>query len=231
MLLVLAAFPALASDLTVPQSTLYPFRSMIEQQEEFNSGSTGNGTIGAMGWAFSGGTVTQIDSEANRIGLLRRDTSAVINTVATLSLMPIAASLDPALPHTLLFASRLNTNDANTTVRFGTARGFTVTPPSNGIYLEKLDGDTNWFCVTRAASVETRVDSTVAVSTSFASFAYTRNSSGVQFSINGVSVCSLMTTNIPTLFVTPGLHIVTSAAAAKTLDTDYFQLKIAGIVR
>lgn len=225
------SFLAFGSDLQTQQNPLYPYRSSIFLQEEFLGGSTASNSIGALGWNAANGTVSNLAGETNRFGIIRRDTSAVSGTVATLAINSgSAAATDPSLSHRILFASRLNTNDANTTVRIGALNSPALSPPANGIYFEKLDADTNWFCITRTGGVETRTDSTIAVNTSFNTFEYSRNSSGVQFRINNSLVCT-HTTNITATFINPGLHIVNSAAAAKTIDTDYAQIIFTGLSR
>lgn len=233
--LICLMFPALVfgSDIQIPQSALYPFRTTLEVQDDFLTGSTGNGVIGVLGWGTTGGTSSTIASIANRPGILRRDTSAVLGTVAALYLHAVTATVLDATnyTHSMLYAVRLNNNDANTTARVGAANTTNGNPPADGVYLEKLDADTNWFCVQRAAGAQTRTDTTVAVNTSFNNLGYTRNSSGIQFQINGVNVCGLQTANIPTVLIDPGLSIVTSAAAAKTIDIDYFQIRIFGLAR
>lgn len=221
----------LGSTYTIQQSTLYPFKNSISVQDDFVSGVNGSGAIGTLGWNVAG-TTSNLGSETNRIGLIRKDTSAVISTTSYLTLGGSSVTIDPANPHSITWLARLNTNDANTTIHLGASNSGFTAAPTHGIYFQKLDADTNWFCVTRAAGVQTRTDSGVAVTTSFANFSYTRNSSGVFFLINGVSVCaSPITTNIPTTFLDPIAVIVNSAAAAKTFDVDYFQLAISGLVR
>lgn len=229
LLVVLFAGSALASDLTIPQSTLYPYKNSIEMQDDFLTGTTTTGSVGALGWS-SAGTLSVQNGEANRMGIFRFDTTAVAATQARLS-FPAGTSLDPALAHTIIWAFRVNTNDANTTVRVGAQANVNADPPGHGIFLEKLAADTNWFCVTRALGVQTRTDSTVAVNTNFTTMTYTRNSSGVQFNLDGVNICSVMTTNIPTTFISPEIFMINAAAAAKNFDVDYFQFKIFGIVR
>lgn len=224
------AVPAIASDVALPQSPLYPYQNSLQIQEDFIGGAAASGQIGAIGFG-STGTVAYQASIANRFGILRIDTSAVSGTLARISLYNSGVLFDTSLPHMVVWLTRLNTNDANTTVRQGLQNTAIANPPNEGIYFEKLDADTNWFCVTRAASSQTRVDSTVAVNTSFNSFRYSRNASGVQFSINGVNVCGLMTATIPTVFNTPTVFIINSAAAAKTIDVDYFEFRIFGLVR
>ena len=228
---LLSLLPGLsfASDVMQPQSTLYPFRNMIEMQDDFITGTASSGAIGNLG--FSGaGTITFQPSAANRFGLVRFDTTAVVSTIARINTLQLTSFLS-SNDHSNLWAARLNTNDANTTMRVGFMAFPSTSPPVDGIFFEKLDADTNWFCVTRAASTQTRVDTTVAVSTNFANFDYTRNSSGVQFALNGTNVCGLMTTNIPTVAGTPSIMIINSAAAAKTFDVDYVQFRILGIAR
>lgn len=228
ILACLMALPAFASDLTVPQSTLYPYRNSLEIQDDFMTGTTGSGSIGSIGFSSSG-TITTVAGTANRPGVYRADTTAVSGTLARFS-GPQSNLFLPAAAHSVLWVVQLNTNDANTTVRIGAQNSTALSPPDHGIYFEKLDGDTNWFCITRAATVETRTDSTIAVNTSFNTFAYNRNSSGVAFFINNVQVCS-HTATIPTSALSPDAMIVNSTVAAKTFDVDYFQMKITGLVR
>lgn len=217
------------SDLQTQQNPLYPYRSSIFVQEDFITGLNTSGNIGSI--SFSGaGTNSYQASIANRIGIFRITTSAAAGTIARIN-MASGTEIDPSLPTSILWINRLNTNDANTTVRIGSIEPVTASPPTNGIYFEKLDADTNWFCVTRSAGVQTRTDSTTAVNTNFTNFTYVRNSSGVQFSIDGVAVCGTHTTNIPTTFINPISFLINSAAADKTMDIDYFQMILTGIVR
>lgn len=226
---LIAPWASYGSDFQQQQSTLYPFNSSIAIQDDFVSGSTTSGSVGALGFNSTNGATTYQASIVNRPGILRKDTTAVINTVATLHLSSATALL-LSEAHSIRWAARLNTNDANTTVRLGIGASVVGNPPNDGIYFEKLDADTNWFCVTRAGAVQTRTDSGVAVSTSFADFLYKRNATGVQFILNQATVCT-HSTNVPTVAAGPFTHIINSAATAKTIDFDYFQLNITSLVR
>lgn len=221
------SFVAFGSDLNTRKSTLYPYQSSMFLSDEFLIGGTGSGTTGAMGWSTSG-TITNIGGEINRPGILRIDTGAVINTIARINY----ANANDSAPQqsNLLFIARLNTNDANTKVRIGSSNSGTANPPNEGIYFEKLDADTNWFCVTRTGAVETRTDSGVAVSTSFTTFNYIRRGSTVEFRLNNAIVCT-HTTNITSVNMLGWIFIINSAAASKTIDIDYWQHIITGLVR
>lgn len=223
---------AVASDVTTQQSILYPYKSSIIFQDDFLSGNTTSGAIGSLGWGFTNGSVTILASETNRPGIMRRSTSAVSGTVTATRLNINTSTMFVGnLNHDLMWMARLNTNDANTTVRLGVGNpAFGVAPPDHGIYFEKLDGDTNWFCITRSSAVETRTDSGIAVNTSFNTFAYFNMNGSVAFQLNNATVCT-HTTNIPTVVIMPWTHIINSAAADKTLDHDYFQLRLYGLVR
>lgn len=231
-ILAILALPlfALASDMQQQQSTLYPFRSTVELQEEFLTGTNATGTIGSLGWTAANGAVSAA-STANAPGYTRRDTSAAAGTIAS-TFHHISGSLvDPTLNHSILWRVRIVTNDNATTVRAGEAAPPTTNPPTSGIYFERLDTDTNWFCVTRSAGVQTRTDSTIATTGNFVNLSYTRNSSGVMWSIDGVAVCGTSTTNIPTAFTLAFTQVINTGAVAKQLDHDYFQLRIVGITR
>lgn len=226
-----SAASGICGDVRIQSTMLYPYQSSIEVQDEFTSGTAVTGFIGNLGWGFGNGTISIITSETNRPGIYRRDTSAVISTLSTLQLFPHSSSLFAGnLPHRLIFAVRLNTNDANTTTRFGVGNSIVGNPPGEGIYFEKLDGDTNWFCITRASSVETRTDSGTAITTNFATFEYRRLSASVEFYINGALVCT-NAANLTTALIDPFHQIINSAAASKTMDFDYFQLQLSGLTR
>lgn len=222
------SFLAFGSDLNTAPNPGYPYNSMVYLQEDFMTGSTASGSIGATGWGAANGTTSLLTAETNRPGIMRRDSSAVSGTVAT----AIWSIINPALDVTnstfrLRLISRLNTNDANTTVRQGFSNGFGASPPSSGIYFEKLDADTNWFCVLRSGGVQTRTDSGVSVSTNFDTFLIISSSASVTFLINNTPTsCGSMTSNFPAVDLSAGLHIVNSAAASKTIDVDYSELMI-----
>lgn len=222
------SFLAFGSDLQTQQSTLYPFQSTIELQDEFATGIASTGNVGNLGWNTSG-TVTAAISVTNRIGLYNLSTTAVSGTISRINWFANNI-IDPAAPTQAVFILRANHNDANTTLRVGSVANLSANPPDNGIYFEKLDADTNWFCVTRSAAVQTRTDSGIAVSTNFVNLTYVRNSSGATFFIDKAQVCS-QSTNIPTTFLSPMFFIINSAAASKTMDVDYFQIRINGLTR
>lgn len=215
------SFLAFGSELNTRQSSLYPYRSMIEFNHEFFFSTL---------LTLTGGTTTAIVSETNRIGLIRRDTSAVINTYTGTSISGTSSSIFGDLPHSLIWVVRLNVNDANTSAKIGAqSSAFNITP-AQGIYFEKLGPDTNWFCVSRSASVETRTDSGIAVNTSFNTFSYTRSSSQIEYFINNSLVCTI-TTNLPSSSLNPTVALQNLDAASKTVDFDYFQMRIMGLVR
>lgn len=225
------SFLAYGSDFQQQQSTIYPYRSLIELQDDYIGGNTTSGSIGTLGWSSSGTLTAAVSSTANRLGLVQIDTSAVSATQARINFGQNSVVFDPSNVHNLLWVLKLDVNDANTTFRFGASNPVQNNPPLNGIYIEKLDADTNWFCVTRAGGVQTRTDSTIAVDTNYHTFTYTRNTSGVVFSYDNTSICGTHSTNIPSTFIDPVVFIINSAAASKTATIDYFQLRIYGIAR
>lgn len=220
---------ATASDLQQQQSTLYPFRSTVAFQDDFISGTTASGSIGDLGWNGSG-TISGIVSEAGRPGLLRIDTGAVIANAARLNLFGNDI-FQGSIGQRISFVARINTNDVNTTSRMGASSLSTGNPPATGIYFEKLDADTNWFCVARTVGTQTRADTGIAIDTNFHTFSYTRNSTGVLCSIDNTAVVTI-TTNVPTTqFMGVFIQIITSAAASKTLDIDYIDGTLTGYTR
>jgi hypothetical protein len=230
VLLVCTPTRALCSDEQIQNYILYPYQTGFSLQEDFVGALTSSGSVGNLGMGTANGTTTSPASETSRPGLLRRDTSAVINTVTSTYLYPHSSLVFASdLPHRILWVIRLNTNDADTQVRIGAANSITGLPPGTGIYFEKLGADTNWFCVTESGAI-TRTDSGVAVNTSFTTFEYRRTSAQVDFLINGVQVCS-NTTNLPTALFNPFTQLYNLAAASKTMDHDYFEVNVQGLTR
>lgn len=221
---------AFGSDLKSRQTSLYPYNSVVELQDEFLSGSNVSGSIGSLGWFITGGATSNRAGETNAPGIVRKDTSAVINTVASLLLDGDQTGLVSGSTYNALYRVRLNTNDANTEIRIGMSSTCTVVT-TNGIYFEKLSADTNWFAVQNNAGVQTRTDTGVAVNTSFNSFTINKiGTTSTTFTINGAGTTTI-TTNFPATGIQPCLQITNTAAAAKTFDIDYFQLRVTGLVR
>lgn len=220
-----------ASDFQKQPVPIYPYQSSIILQDDFLSGTVTSGSLGTLGWNASNGSNSYIASETNHPGILRRDTSSASGTVATLQLYQGSSNaISGALPRTYIFVVRLNNNDANTTLRVGDANSVLGNPPSDGMYLEKLDADTNWFCITRTGSTQTRTDSGVAVNTSFNTFMFNRSSTGVIFTINNAVACT-HTTNVSSAGINPMMQGINSVAASKTYDIDYFQIVYTGLAR
>lgn len=230
-LLVSLTSHVFASDEQIQDYVLYPYQPGFSLQEDFYGGGTTSGTIGNFGFGTSNGTTSVLATvSTNYIGIVRRDTSAVSGTLTVTQLYPHSSALFASnLPHRVLWVVRLNNNDANTQVRIGAANSTTGNPPGTGIYFEKLDADTNWFCVTESGT-RTRTDSGIAVNTSFTTFEYKRLSASVEFYLNGARVCT-NTADLPTALYNPMTQIINSAAAAKTLDHDYLEVHVSGLTR
>ena len=218
------SFLAFGSELTSQKSALYPFHNVIELQDDFLTGGVSSGTLGSLGWFMAGGTNTGVAGEAGAPGIFRKETSAVINTFGALLLSGTQTAIDAASLHDSLWRARLNTNDANTAVRIGYSNTCTVNP-TNGYYFEKAAADTNWFAVTNNGGVTTRTDTGIAVDTNFHYFYVVKQSASVLYSIDSGAFTTI-TTNIPATDEQPCAQITNTAAANKTIDFDYFQLRI-----
>ena len=212
-----------ASAIQQQQSTLYPYNGIIELQEDFVTGMNSSGVIGHLNWFTTGGTTSSASDPPTELGYIRKATSAVSGTVASLLISGNQSNWTRDSVHHLLYRVRLNSNDSNTTVRIGESSVCTVSPIStNGVYFEKLDSDTTWFGVTKSGGTETRTDTGVSVSTSWTYFSMNVTSTSVEFFINNVLVAT-NTTTIPTGSVSSCAHIVNSSAADKTFDIGYYQ--------
>lgn len=214
-----------------PMTGLYDYRSIIELQDDFISGSTSSGLIGQLGWFSGGGTTTKVNAEAGRLGILRRDTSASSGTVAYTILDGIQPVFLTATTWDMRWIARANEFDANTKIRIGAASGCTLTSTTNGAYFEKLDADSNWFATTLLTAVgTTRVDTGIAANATWRTLQIQSTGTSFIFLVDGV-VKATIATHIPLVGIGPCAQIVNSAAASKTMDIEYFQLKVTGLNR
>jgi hypothetical protein len=95
------------------------------------------------------------------------------------------------------------------------------TKPTNGIYwqFDTNAADTNFSAVTRSASTETKTASATAANTAWNLLTIRSDAAGtIIFSINGVDTS--ISTNVPTVALSPFLRVVTRTAAARSVDVD-----------
>lgn len=223
-----------ASDLVGGGSSFDPIAT-YRFFEDFDAGTLTSGAVGQNNWTVGGGTTTRPAAEAGAPGILRRATSATSGTNALLyTPSSINSGVLPADNFDLTIRLRLNQVDANTTIRAGLNCDNALlsnNPPNNGIYFERLDGDTNWFGVTRATSSSTRTDTLRAASTSWVKLRIRRvNASTIGFTVDASSEVTA-TLTIPTTGCIYWGVITNSTTADKTVDYDYFYNTIASLTR
>lgn len=205
----------------------------LELVDDFVSRGAGNGSVGELGWNFTGGTGVVVAAEADHPGIFRRTTSAVSGSLAYTHLRstPGTSVLLPAEDFDATWVFRLNTNDGDTRVKIGFFDNAGTATPGSGIYLEKEYADTEWFGVCRASSVETRTAALATVDTGWHAIRMRRVDAGtIGFSFDGGAEATL-TTNIPNNGVQPAWRIANQAAADKTIDMDLFTLTVTGLGR
>ena len=206
-------------------------RTATWDYDDFLNESPSSGTIGKLNFSTLQGSTVAIAGETNHPGIVRRSTTTTINTVSTMKLGTSDVAFTPSNAHASLWKLRVNTVDADTCVRVGAFPNSIANPFTHGVYFEKLVGDTNWFVVARGSDVQTRDATGVVVTTGWVTLAYVRSAGGVAFYIDGVAVGSVLTTNIPSAGLHFGTMLVNGAAAAKTLDHDYFEYMFNGLSR
>jgi hypothetical protein len=209
--------------------------------DDFVGGLLTTGDIGALGWQFVNGTApTTQAAVAGRPGILRMDTSATSGTRQYLWVGSSATvgQILPADYFHIIMMVRMTQTDANTVFRMGLGNSANADPPADGIFIEKLLADTQWFGVTRSASSQTRTSQLGTVSAGTWIKARFRRISATQigFTIstsfapdNGTE--GVLTATIPTTALVPFLMIGNSAAASKTADIDYFEINVQNMNR
>ena len=101
--------------------------------------------------------------------------------------------------------------------------------PTDGIWFEYSDdvNSGNWLCVSSSSSSTTTSDSSVAGNTNFVNLGFVVNAAGtsISFTINGVSVGSAITTNIPSIATSPFVYISRSSGTKPTQYLDLFYMR------
>ena len=201
--------------------------------DDFMGGLTTNGNVGTLAWGSQLGSLSAVTTEAGHPGIVRKESSTSSGTVSSLRLLAGNTSNSVYASDTFDMTTliRVNTNDANTNLKIGLMSDFTTSSPVRGAYFEKLAADTQWFGVTRESSTQTRTAAIANVTTGWVKLRVRRiDGSSIGFTLDGGTEV-VATTNLPTSDVSPGYQVWNSAAANKTIDIDYFHMKITGLSR
>lgn len=209
----------------------------VDLVDEFIGQSIETGEIGQLGWSTGVGTISNPASVSGRPGIVKLSSGAIINTIARIHLGDIVSLtvFDPADTFDFTFIIRPTTSTLQE-MRIGALPDFSAAPPASGIFFEHdtAAGDfaTTWVCVTRNASTSTRTDSTITVTANtWYKFRIRRTSSTtIEFYIDGV-LRGTHTTNVPTAAQNIGFQVENLEAVTKTIDMDYFRMRVTGLSR
>lgn len=147
---------------------------LFRTSDDFAGGNTTSGTVGEMGWKFAAGagtpSVSEATGETNSVGVISISTGSTSGNdvylyLGTGSPPLLVAQIDsPVKVVDLVFKCKLPATFASADFRFGWELTSAVgAAPANGLFLEKLAADTNWF-VKSAFIGSSRVDTGIAAS-------------------------------------------------------------------
>jgi len=203
--------------------------------DEFTVATIEGGEIGELGWNFTNGTWNLVNPSADHPGVCRRVSTAVSGTIASAFTGGGGATpsiqVDQAVE--MVWVIRPLTADADYDFRFGLSSDFTSQTPSHAIYFEKLAADTNLFAVCRFSGTQTRVDTGVASAAEWFTLRRRQiSATSMGFRVNGAAEV-VVDTNVPAAATAMvyGFHIVPQSANARSVDADFFSMKIPGLVR
>ena len=222
-----------------------------------SSSAAAQGQCGTgMTWWLTGGGGTAVMNTAtgignvNHPGLRRIQTGTTATNQAELQTTAAAAGSMPwSSFFDVIWVFNGVQTDANTKHRIGLSNDAGGDPPTDGVYLERLTTDTNWFMVVMASSSPTRHDTGIAHGTGWFTSRFRRISSTtvgmtlcsgdgctlsaeVTFCASG---CTVTSANVPTGTGDADARLIafveTATNAAKALMIDYVDRIITGIVR
>jgi hypothetical protein len=211
--------------------------------DDFLNGDTTGGAIGQLGWrlaAVGGGSVNYLDPTDAQLGgrsALYVVTGAVSGDLTAIGIGGSNVGMvDPESSWIMEWLFRPTTL-TNTTHRLGLLNSAAITdnPPTNGIYVEKLTGETPFYGVCRSGGVQTRTQLlAVPVSTDWYHLTIIRRPTSVEFQYRDMPNDfdgAVVSTNIPTVRLAPWAHVRTSTSSAMSMYIDAFQLTINGLSR
>lgn len=194
--------------------------------DDFLSGASVSNYVGALGWYWvsAAGSGAFIAGETNHPGIFRVTVGAAgAGNMYTNGSTWMATFAD-------IFSStyivRIATGANPLRMRIGPSADPSANPPADGVYFEHLQGDTNWFAVTRGTGAETRTDTGIA----FAANTWLKLdvehpiATSYTFKINGVVVAT-NTTHLPAeaTGAAPGGIGGVATGTQLAFDIDYFR--------
>jgi len=214
----------------------------VEIYEDFVSGSTEDGEIGALGWRLSlgvGESVWGTSGTLGKIGVVRIEAGTTNLNSGRIDLasgngVNIIAGNQGNITF-IMNVANVSAAEAYHEYRFGLIKiGLTTGEPERGIFFRAL-GTGAWFAVTRSNNIETATDTTIAQSTTYRQFKIETNAAGteVKFYIDGI-LRATHTTNITTDPILPSIGVAVNGGTTTNiaaLNIDYMYLKVTGLTR
>lgn len=201
-------------------------------KDEFGTNTNGTPT-GELGWINGAGSQSIPAPTAGHPGQTTLSTGAASGTTAVFSLATngVGIMLGNEL-FDMLFIAQISDTSSNSQYRMGLAGSVGSDPPSNGIYFERLTGDTSWFGVGRFGAVQTRSSAVIAQDVNtWHTFRIRQNVAGtVLFSVDFGTEQSVAT-NVPNSTMNPFFQVRNSTGSAFTITVDYWELRILGLNR
>jgi hypothetical protein len=214
----------------------------MELYDDFITGNEDLDELGNLGWALSnngtGTAPSRVAGITNHPGIIRVSCGAAVTGRSCINLgNGIGQVLDF---RNLVMTASVRPNAITLLSRVDVGLGDTFTSVAtqvNGIYFtfDLTLLHTTWNLVCANGGVYTRVNTGITVSAgTFYCLKFTVNSAGtsIQANIDGADVGSPITTNIPTVAISPFLKTDGATSGANNgFDMDFFHLKQTGITR
>lgn len=195
--------------------------------------ATNGSVIGNTGWTNTNWS-TAFPSDNSHPGVIGNQVLGATNTTLYAFLRNSSSNGNIILGGgaiTLTFLvniANLSSSGTRYTFRIGLGDTISTSDQANGVYFEYSDNlnSGQWVYKTASASTRTANNSTVAVTTGWRKLAISINAaaSSISFTVDGVSLGTAITTNIPTTTIAPFFYLLFPSvnAVANTIGIDYF---------
>ena len=218
-------------DLSALSNTLCPNENIFLIDDFFPQNGTDPSAPGQLMWDILGGSTSNVSTNPNHPGIV-----AIPSVSASDSGIMLSRSSNNG-PFITIGGGEITVNFTSDLVALSTVGNrYTAyigfgddtfsANPANGIFFSYTDNvnSGNWVINCRAAGVTTAVNTTVAATTGFHTYGIIINSdaTSVSFYIDGTVVGTAITTNIPTLPISPEFGLTWTSGNTPQMQIDLF---------
>ena len=214
---------------TWPTSELILSEDSVIIKDEFLSGLLTTGSIGELGWNLTGTGSSITSTDTTRPGTIRITSGATTGNRADLSLKAKTTTtgmIDAASNWDLTMVVKISSSHANDYFVFG----MSYSTDNSKFASFQLNTTTTWTAQNKESSTTSTNTSVTVNAGQWYKLRIHRSGSAIYYYVDD-SLVATHTTNLPTGQFQPLLTVYTGNSVSRSVDIDYFSLRIPSLTR